>query len=191
MMINFCRLTSTLIDNLTTQVICLEENNENFVLPDDDIKYERAEHDDILSLATWGKYLNPLEWFKGGKPGWVEGVVIAVALILLTIIVGIIVKLVRVFNCIFKCLTCCRQSKENYAKVRERALHRRMAGDKVKSVIPAKRPNSRSLGREDSLADDLHYIVVNDNTQENEYETLPRRVRFNSNQFFTSKKWAF
>ena len=169
----------------------MEDENRNFVLPEDDIKYEKAEYDDILSLTTWGKYLNPVQWFSGGKPGWVEGVVIAVFLLLLSILVGIIVKLVRVFNCIFKCLTCCRKSKDKYAKVRERALHRRGAGDKVKSVVASKRPNSRSLVREDSLTDDLHYIVVNDNTQENEYETLPRRVRFNSNQFFTSKKWAF
>ncbi|KAL5246852.1 hypothetical protein ACHWQZ_G018899 [Mnemiopsis leidyi] len=97
-------------------VVCLEEKNDNFVLPEDDIDYERAEHDDILSLATWGKYLNPIQWFSGGKPGWVEGVVIAVVLIVLTIVVGIIVKLVRVFNCIFKCLTCFRQSKDTYSK---------------------------------------------------------------------------
>lgn len=42
---------------------------EDFEIPADDVKYDKGEHDDILSLATWGKYLNPLAWFKGGQPG--------------------------------------------------------------------------------------------------------------------------
>ena len=142
-----------------------------------------------------------MQWFTGGKPSWVEGVVIAVVALFLFIVVGILVKLARMFGCLFKCITCFgmfkKKSNDVYDKVRVRAdsygRYRRQASEKVKSVIPARRPNSRSMGPpEDSLNDDLHYIVVNDSVQ-NEYETLPSKgkVRFDSNQFFTSKKWAF
>lgn len=178
---------------------------ENFVAPEDEVDYAKGEHDDILSLATWSKYLNPLQWFKGGKPGWVEGVVMAVLLLVILFVVGILVKLMKMFNCIFKCLTCCRffrgKSRENYDKVRVRAgsvgKYRRQASEKVKSVIPIKRSNSRPyVNRDVSINDDnLHFIVVNDNTDDyDEAEPQPesqRGVRFTDDASYVGKKFAF
>ena len=168
----------------------------DFEIRDDNLDYTKKEFDDILSLSTWSKYLNPIEWFKGGKPSWVEAVIIVVLILVIAFIVGILVKLARMFNCIFKCLTCCggfkKKSKHTYDMVRIRAgsmgKYRRQASEKVKSVIPTRRNESRrdDVSRPDSLGEDLHYIVVNDNrdmTEEN------KRVRFEN--LMSSKTWAF
>ena len=46
------------------------------MLPEDDLVYEKGEQDDILSLSTWAKYMNPIEVFIRFWKEWYRAILI-------------------------------------------------------------------------------------------------------------------
>ena len=93
------------------RVQCDMQPLKMFELPDSDIAYEKGEKMSILSLSTWAKHLNPLEWFNG-ITNWKEGVIMMTEIFGVIAIIGIVLKVLRVFGCLAKCCSCINPFKK-------------------------------------------------------------------------------
>ena len=115
-------------------VLCSREPLQTFELPDSAVEYEKGEKMSILSLSTWAKHLNPLEWFNG-LTNWKEGFIMVTEIVGVLTLLGLMFKVLRVVGCVGKCWSCvCRKKKKKESKGKKRSNNERRDSGTVESV---------------------------------------------------------
>ena len=97
--------------NVTCRTVkCITIDNEQVKNPDNVVSYEAGRKDSILDINTWGRYLNPKEWFDGITSS-TEGIIIAVVIIISIIFIAILSCILRLLCFLYKtakwCCCCC------------------------------------------------------------------------------------
>lgn len=95
---------------------CSREPLKTFELPDSLVEYERGQKMSILSLSTWAKHLNPVEWFNG-LTNWKEGLIMVTEIVGVLTVLGLVFKVIRLAGCMGRCWTCiCRRKRKKKGK---------------------------------------------------------------------------
>ena len=127
-----CLFTESVVSKCKS-VQCIREPLQTFELPDSAVEYEKGEKMSILSLSTWAKHLNPLEWFNGLK-NWKEGFIMVTEILGILTVLGLAFKLLRIAGCVGRCWSCvCRKKKKGKRK-KFRGGEPKAESDDVESV---------------------------------------------------------
>ena len=115
-------------------VPCNREPLQTFELPDSAVDYEKGEKMSILSLSTWAKHLNPLEWFNG-LTNWKEGFIMVTEILGVLTLLGLAFKLLRVVGCIGRCWGCiCKKNNKGTKKEKRKITCEEKAKEETDEV---------------------------------------------------------
>jgi hypothetical protein len=85
---------------------------------EEEVEYEAGVVDSLFNPRAWMKYLNPVEWFRGGM-STTEGVIMSIVILVFLVLGLVLAKICSCFSC---CITiirklCCCPNKDRSRKV--------------------------------------------------------------------------